>query len=315
MRKTGFTLIELLVVIGIIGILASMLLPALARARESGRRASCASNLKQWGLIYKMYASEAPGENFPPMQLEVYSLAEEPVIAAGPMVKTIYPEYLTDPAIVLCPSDPNDTPDDLKDPFTGQYNLHENPRNIDLSYVYCGWMLDRCGDGDPQIVIADIISALPLQHDLILDDEDATGPRQFVGAFFSLMYEAFKVAFSGDLLTRSFQLVDADRKMPLGYRGHGNGGSDVVYRLREGIERFVITDINNPAAGAAAQSEIFVMFDTISKMVKYFNHVPGGGNVLFMDGHVEFIRYPGEAPVSQGVALFLGTMLDRVRDQ
>jgi prepilin-type N-terminal cleavage/methylation domain-containing protein len=60
-NSAGFTLIELLVVVAIIAVLASMLLPALAKARERGRRAACSSNLHQFGVATALYATDFNG--------------------------------------------------------------------------------------------------------------------------------------------------------------------------------------------------------------------------------------------------------------
>jgi prepilin-type N-terminal cleavage/methylation domain-containing protein len=111
MRKQGFTLIELLVVIAIIAILAAILLPALARAREAARRASCQSNLKQWGVIFKMYSGESGGvwpgtEKFVPRSSRHGSFNW----MLGIDAEALYPDYWNDVASPPARPTPEATP-------------------------------------------------------------------------------------------------------------------------------------------------------------------------------------------------------------
>ena len=101
-HKQGFTLIELLVVIAIIAILAAILFPAFARARENARRASCQSNLKQIGLGIMQYTQDYD-ERMPLQDNDSIGSFAKPTTGGSSWQRCIYP-YTKSWQILSCPS-------------------------------------------------------------------------------------------------------------------------------------------------------------------------------------------------------------------
>jgi prepilin-type N-terminal cleavage/methylation domain-containing protein/prepilin-type processing-associated H-X9-DG protein len=134
MKKRAFTLIELLVVIAIISILAAILFPVFARARESARRASCASNLKQIILAYNMYSQDYD-EMTPPNFENDSNLGTGVVTGAGfPYWPDILHPYVKSKQIFQCPSTSSVFPGMTSD-FRGRVGYAYNQANMQNDYV------------------------------------------------------------------------------------------------------------------------------------------------------------------------------------
>jgi prepilin-type processing-associated H-X9-DG protein len=195
----------------------------------------------------------------------------------------VYPEYLSDWDTLICPSN-------------GAGSSAE--AHWDQGQTQSIQWVEVAGFSNNEIIEPCEITTQPYVYLGYAFSEDMFAvPADYTN--FQLAIEGFDALLIGgdvELVKNDWVLKDtSNTAVPI------NGFTSVL-RLREGIERFFVTDINNPSASAKAQSAITVMYDSLGEDATTFNHIPGGSNILYMDGHASFVKYvstDGAFPMNQ----------------
>jgi prepilin-type N-terminal cleavage/methylation domain-containing protein len=231
----GFTLIELLVVIAIIAILAAMLLPALAKAKQRAYQAQCASNLKQWGIAVNMYAGDF-GDCFPDDSGTVAGRPNTPTYNDPGWVSplfdtTVYPSYLYRNTTGTAATGLRKQNDVLYCPTDTWHRIHEASNTGETNLIGYHWLPHRAING------------------------------------------AFKAPFN-QWYYRT-KLGKQYRNAPI---------------MADSIETY--------GNGPAANPWIIVYYGTFKYTGPGASHagrggVPSGGNFLYEDGHVDWVKFNG----------------------
>lgn len=141
-KSSGFTLIELLVVIAIIAILAAILFPVFAAAREKAREANCESNLHQLGLGFAEYEADSDEETVPPLFYTTFSSYRSNWVCAS------YP-YVESKAVYTCPDDTSTALPPSYGPGTDYWSTSFNGGlPVHVSYLYNYYLVINNGSSD-----------------------------------------------------------------------------------------------------------------------------------------------------------------------
>ncbi|MCF6287062.1 MAG: hypothetical protein L3K26_18030 [Candidatus Hydrogenedentes bacterium] len=231
----------------LLGLLIVLLLPvvnltmAVLGYNHPGPRQFTKNTMKQWGLVFKMYAHESNGERWP-------NLVPVPKMWV-PDLSQVYPEYLTDPSLLVSSGHP------------------ESEQLIETA-----WNVLAMG-GQDYIAAAKLMS------------------ESFAYFGYLVMNESDVALLKGERDGRRLKNDGAVVEMAEG---------EMLLPMREGIERFLITDINGADASIRAQSPIPVLVEVAGWKHKKSLAVFEGANVLYMDGHVAFVPQ-GTFPVVPSV--------------
>ena len=271
-----------------------------------------------------MYSNESKGHKLPPLAPygSVRGDTKSSHLLAAPHAAAIVPDYLIDLDISQCPSDlevdSNWAVVDIRLPANGDFEQWKQDAldaqdtvsydyylcaELGRSYNYKGYIATNVQEyygiwGATTInpYVASFVNIMGI------------GQRQYKSYEDDLdIYDSFAtwpIFWVPNILANA-----TPAKVASGEYSIGTAGSDTVYRLREGVERYLITDINAPPKTKQSQTKVPVLWDTFGSNASegttsanaVFNHIPGGSNVLYLDGHVKFVQYGEKYPLSSDI--------------
>lgn len=316
-RRRWLSTREFMAIVAVVVVGCLLLPPFIAQQQEAARRASCQDNLRQWGVAFRMYVQESKGGRYPPLAPYATAPTAEgfsTLLFSAPDAGTLYPEYITDLGLASCPSG-------IPSVYDDHGRLPEDARG------YRAWQEDARAAGDTEslnyFLTAEMGQSYVYRGYAMVDGEEFNPWWGATTA--SPVVEEVEILGVGKVwkkgLPRHFSNVDEMDWPPWVPRPVANlpreqdaiqSSLPHVYGLTLGIERLFLPPWVSGSTDRwrDKENEIKARIPIIGDawetgdFAAYFNHFPPGSNVLFLDGHVEFILYPSAVPL-QGIEALL----------